>query len=95
MQVERTPGQCPQDGPNTTNLELTDQDCEDVCKTVGEIDVSKMRMALQSAIYISPMLLLVDAKIYRWSWNQLDILKVRSMVTFNSPFGATNTNVDL
>lgn len=57
-------------------LELSDQDYEDVCKAIGDIAVSKLRMALQSAVYISPMLLLSDSKIYRWNWSQIDILKV-------------------
>ena len=67
----------------TTVIELSDQDCEDVCRTIGDIgDISKLRMALQSAVYISPMLLLADAKIYKWNWNRVDILKVWS----RSPF---------
>ncbi len=57
--------------------ELVDEDIEDVCRTIGKIDMGKLRMALQSAVYISPMLLLSDVKIYRWNWNQIDVLKVR------------------
>lgn len=81
-------------GGQAPNVEvpLSDQDCEDVCKTIGEIDVGKLRLALQSAVYISPILLLSDAKIYRWNWNQLDILKVRSIAF---PFDARNTNLNL
>lgn len=88
MQVEYSQphgGQAP-----NSEIVLSDQDCEDVCKTIGEIDVSKLRMALQSAVYISPMLLLADAKLYRWNWNQIDILKVRSIAF---PFNPRNTNV--
>ena len=77
--------------PNV-EVPLSDQDCEDVCKTIGEVDVGKLRLALQSAVYISPILLLSDAKIYRWNWNQLDILKVRSTAF---PFDARNTNLNL
>ncbi|KJA13361.1 hypothetical protein HYPSUDRAFT_59948, partial [Hypholoma sublateritium FD-334 SS-4] len=48
------------DNTGQSTCELSDQDCEDVCKAI---------------VYISPILLLADSKIYRWSWNQIDILK--------------------
>lgn len=72
-------GQVPGINQTRPSLDLSNQDCEDVCKTIGDIDVSKLRTALQSAVYISPMLLLTDSKIYRWGWNQIDILKVRNI----------------
>lgn len=84
-------GREPSINPSRTRptIELSNQDYEDVCKTIGEIDVSKLRAALQSAVYISPMLLLVDSKIFRWSWNQIDILKVCSISSSINPVTVT------